>query len=1297
MWSNVCNSARSFFKSSLLAFRRRARPQNLRDRRGLTPRFESLEQRRLLAVNPISFVSSTSTIVITGSPKNDTVLIEVAADGAVHAQLQNPDGTYKTIFPAGTAQAVKFTGGKGDNTFHNFSHLPSQAYGDVGKDEFVGGSSADLFVGGAGNDTLFGGAGDDQLDGGLGDDQLSGWTGNDKLLGLFGKDVLNGGAGDDTLDGGNDADELNGQEGNDHLLGGAGNDVLVGALGNDKLHGGIGNDQLSGEEGDDQLYGEDGLDWLSGWTGNDTLVGGRGKDYLGGGVGDDVLDGGDDIDELYGQDGNDQLLGGLGNDVLAGALGNDKLHGGIGNDQLSGEDGDDELYGDAGDDWLSGFTGNDLLFGGLGNDQLAGGDGVDSLVGEDGNDKLVGNAGSDWHWGGAGNDSIDGEGGNNFLIGGAGNDSLIGSIGHDLLDGGAGRDKLLGSEGDDVLIGGTDQDELNGGVGIDLLLGGRTIYDDKWESYAALLSEWSAPNAYATRTERMESDLFAARLESENTVFDDGVSDALYGGEAQDWFFITGAMPIYRPTFVEPLDHDDDHAHHHHHPPLIVTTLPAREGFGLIDSLDKLIDRHSSEAIHSLLPHVDNIMLQREHLSLFQLVRYNQVTHIAVRSGNWSDATTWANNTIPTIGSRILIPYGVEVTVNQMVSVPIATIRVDGTLAFDPTRNTELRVDTVVVSSQGTFQMGTAAAPIARGVKARLLFTGGTLINRTLDPFGIGRGLISHGKVSIHGAEVSSYAALAGPVTAGMKSLELKSAPVGWQAGDSIVVASTAGGAAQNEVRRILSVQGTMVQLDRSLSFAHAAPAANLEVHVANLTRNAVLESESTYTVRRGHVMFMHSRDVDIAYAGFSKLGRTDKLKVVNDATVGTDWRLKSGTGTNPRGRYAVHFHRNGLTNDGQPSVIKGSAVVDSPGWGFVNHSSYVDMTENVAYNVRGAAFATEVGDEIGGFYRNLAVGSTGSSEESNAREDRQDFGHQGDGFWFQGGGVDVVGNISAGNQGHAFAYYTRGLIENGTRGQFLSANLANPAIANGAPTIPVGLVPVTNFSGNVGYASAVGLLVRYHLEGATHGQPSVFQNSQFWNNPLGVGLDYTQHSVLRNLTILRTPDGKQTFGVRGNLIQSSIGYENLTVTGYHTGIELPRWGQNVVSGGTFNNTAHDILMPTAVWQDRTVLVTGLTGTPKVTLLDDVRPIPDNNTFLYFINDRVVLNFGPLVSKQVYYWRQAADAVPFPTKRPDVPAQYVGLTNQQLWDRFGKALGGEIAPANYYTLPYIAGALIPVN
>jgi hypothetical protein len=355
-------------------------------------------------------------------------------------------------------------------------------------------------------------------------------------------------------------------------------------------------------------------------------------------------------------------------------------------------------------------------------------------------------------------------------------------------------------------------------------------------------------------------------------------------------------------------------------------------------------------------------------------------------------------------------------------------------------------------------------------------------------------------------------------------------------------------------------------------------------------------------------------------------------------------------------------------------------------------------MIENVAYGVRGAAFATEVGDEIGGFYKNMALGTTGSGEADNSRETPfQDFGHQGDGFWFQGAGVSVVGNISAGNHGHAFAYYTRGLIEASGRGRFLSANLDDPSIANGAPTIDVGLVPVTNFRDNIGYSSFVGLLIRYHLQESPHNQRSRFEDSTFWNNRVGVGLHYTQNLILRNLEVMRTPDGLHTYGIESDIQEANVLYDNLTVIGYHTGIEMPRWGQNEVRGGTFNNTDHDILIPTAAWRDRSVLITGLTGTPRVTLLDDVRQIPDNNNFLFFEGDQVILNFGPLQSQRVYYWRQLANIVPFPEARPDIPPQYVGLTNQQLWNQFGKALSGAIAPEPYYTLPYIEGAVIPLN
>jgi hypothetical protein len=377
------------------------------------------------------------------------------------------------------------------------------------------------------------------------------------------------------------------------------------------------------------------------------------------------------------------------------------------------------------------------------------------------------------------------------------------------------------------------------------------------------------------------------------------------------------------------------------------------------------------------------------------------------------------------------------------------------------------------------------------------------------------------------------------------------------------------------------------------------------------------------------------------------------------------------------------------------PSSVLGSVVFESPGWGFVNHSSNVDISDNVAYFVRGAAFATEVGDEIGGFYGNLAIGTTGTTETINAREAINDFGFGGDGYWFQGAGTSVVGNISAGNQGNAFVYYTRGLYEGPLPAQFVSANLPDPSIANGQPTIPVGLVPVRLFSGNVGYASHTGLQVRYHLENATHGARSIFQDSKFWNNSLGVDLPYAQNSSLRNLSILNGLPTKPTVGIRANMVTRNINYENLTITNHNTAIELPYRSQVLVNGGTFVNNNQDIVLFSAAVENRNVLITGLTGQPKIQTVYYTYPIYNNTAEAYFVNDVTILNFGPFVNQRLYGLMQHADAVPFPVPRYDLPSDYVGLTNQELWDQYNVALGGAVAPPVTYTVPYINGLLAP--
>ncbi|MCI0333176.1 MAG: hypothetical protein L0228_08135 [Planctomycetes bacterium] len=1362
-----------------------------RDSRTIALHAELLEDRHLLAANPIYLDSATAQLVIRGTSVDDNTVVSLVSD-TIHVRMESAGTVMEASFLRSAVSSIDYSGSYGNDRFENATDVAARAVGGSGDDTLIGGSGNDWIYGDVGNDVIYGNDGDDQLHGQEESDQIFGGNGNDEITGGLDNDFLYGGFGEDRLTGNEGNDELNGEQDNDQLLGLDGNDLLNGHGGNDSLQGGTGIDRLFGGQGADVLIGHDGNDRLYGQDGNDSLTGNAGDDLLVGGIGDDILTGNEGADDVYGQDGNDRLLGLAGDDYLSGGAGNDYLSGDTENDQLLGGDGVDELYGDEGNDTLQGDADDDVLTGGIGNDFLWGGDGDDVLTGEDGADELNGQAGNDRLVGGTGNDKLEGEGGNDNLVGADGDDRLFGGYGNDELNGQTGKDRMYGQAGNDILYGGADDDVLGGGDGNDqitghegndelygdsgddtltgsegddyfngglgndvltgnvgndmllgregndqlngsdghdllvgdvgddllegdygndvliggggvdqvlgqwgddLLIGGSTAYDLDKAKLNALALAWSSLAPYADRIATIENAAFTAPLISGNTIIDDEIADAVFGGDGQDWFFQTGYMSVFVPADVENPEDPSQPNDGHLHPGLnVIGSLPALEGFELVSATDMFSDRESTEVIRSTLPHADNPLLQREHMSLFEVVRYDQVTHYAIHDGAWSDPTTWHDGVVPGDGARVLIPLDVDVEVDTMLTSRLATIRVDGTLSFATSVNTELRVDTIAVSGTGAFQMGSEVAPIQPNATARLLITDDGPIDRTVDPFGMSRGLLSHGRVSIYGAQVTSYAAIASAAVIGTSTLTLKEIPVGWKVGDTIVVAATTAGTQQNEQRQIAAIVGNLVTLNQPLAYNHIPAWADFEVHVAHVTRNAVIESESAVVDRRGHVMFMHNRNVDIAYAGFYRLGRTNKDVPVNDPVVNADWSLQAGTGTNPRARYPVHYHRTGTVDDGNPMVIRGSAVVDAPGWGYVNHSSYVDMIDNVAFDVNGASFSTEVGDEIGSFRGNLAIGTTGSGESVEARKSIQDFGHSGEGFWFQGVGIKVSDNIAAGNAGTAYLFFVRSLTEGGVKKEFLSANLPDPSIAGGEPTIDIGKMAIFEFQNNVGYASAEGLATWYHMENAAPGQMGLLQNSIFWNNTIGVELGYTQHTVLRNLTVIHAPQAIEPMnGLRMNAVTTDIVYDNLTVSGYRIGIMLPTRGSSVVNGGQFNN-ATDIYIRTS--GGRNALITGFSVAPRISMIVDPS-LTGIDVSRYFGQDIVTLNFGPFANKRLYYTQQAADAVPFPAPISGLLPQYVGLTNQQLWDQYGVALGGAVAPAGSYTVPQIIGLIAP--
>ncbi len=713
------------------------------------------------------------------------------------------------------------------------------------------------------------------------------------------------------------------------------------------------------------------------------------------------------------------------------------------------------------------------------------------------------------------------------------------------------------------------------------------------------------------------------------------------------------------------------------------------------------------------LPHPDDPAKRDEHLALFALVPREAATFVSIASGNWNDTHTWQNGAIPNGGAQVLVAAGTTVTFDAVQTDAMRWVRIDGELDFATSIDTQMLVETVIVDPAGTLHIGTVANPIVSGVAARLVIAdAGHAIDTTWDPDQLSRGLIAHGTVAMQGEEVTPFVSLAVAPVKGNTQLQLDETPVHWRVGDRLVLTGTSTDldSKQDEELKIVAINGNTVTIDsddvtpgaQGLNFNHTPPVGfGLKVYVADMNRNAVVMSQNpAINDRRGHVMFMHSQKVQVHNVGFYGLGRTDKRNPANDPVFGEDGTVLDTTGLNVRGRYAVHFHRTGTDRTKTAAEISGSAIVDSPGWGVVNHQSYVNMINNVAFNVVGASFVTEFGDEIGSMVGNLSIRNVGSGDGLEDRQDIFDFGHGGHGFWLQGPGVEVVDNISAGAADSAFIFFTAS-----SKAEFSAANLDDPSLAAGRTSVPVGTVPLKRVSGNTAFASGAGLETWFHLTHMNDGQ-SFIDDMTTWNTDRGIFTPYTGRTTIRDALVIGRTDGGWLWGtgIDRNNVTNNMTYENVQVVGWEVGISVPVNRSSVIRDGIFRNvrnieieTAHDTL--------RTVDIVGdlefLTLTPRElggrlsfdVYLDGSIDIRNRDIETYFSPDIVRLGTVRFNNHQVYYVKQAANYVPFPagTDMTWLPPEIVGKTNTQLWAQYGIAPGGIIAPADAVAVPRING------
>jgi len=418
--------------------------------------------------------------------------------------------------------------------------------------------------------------------------------------------------------------------------------------------------------------------------------------------------------------------------------------------------------------------------------------------------------------------------------------------------------------------------------------------------------------------------------------------------------------------------------------------------------------------------------------SMGNLVPGDDTTHRAVESGSWGDPSIWSDGEVPVDGARALIDDGVTVTIAQETA-RLDWLRVEGVLAFDPTADSHLKVETVVSLSGSTVRIGTPGSPIQSSVEARMTFLDPGPIDEEEDPERKGRGLLPMGDLTIHGAEKTPWTELATAPQSGDRQIELPETPTNWKPGDRLVVVGMEPNDNQDEERVVDSVDGETIHLDSALDYDHIPPKKEFDAYVLNLSRNVVFESENTNEHHRGHMMVMSAAS-DIRYAEFKELGRTNKNRPITTPPRNED--QVSGVETNPSARYPLHWHHTGIGAD--PHYVEGVSVDGSPGWGLVNHHSHVDVVDSVTYDVLGTGFVAEGGNERGSFDNCIAVRSEGSGDVIDSRSAGahggdppiDDFGHAGHGFWLQSPLVDVTNCVAAGHRHQAFVWWLRPLLE---------------------------------------------------------------------------------------------------------------------------------------------------------------------------------------------------------------------------------------------------------------------------
>lgn len=738
-------------------------------------------------------------------------------------------------------------------------------------------------------------------------------------------------------------------------------------------------------------------------------------------------------------------------------------------------------------------------------------------------------------------------------------------------------------------------------------------------------------------------------------------------------------------------------------------------------------------------------------------------TITSVRSGNWTDSRTWSLGRVPTTNDRVVISANNTIQYSTQSNAHINGIEIDGSLIFSTTSNTRLFVGNLTVMPTGTLQIGTTSNPVSSQVKAELVIANQPL-DLVNDPQQFGTGLIALGTVTIHGANLSqTWVRLNGEPHAGDTSLLVSGSISGWRPGSTLVLPDTRQVASTQDYQfmtgtlppqweqvTIDHIQGNRIYLSAPLQFNHLGAyntSGGLELfpHVALLNRNVVIRSENPQGTR-GHVFITARANVDIEYARFQDLGRTDAFRGLDNTTFDANGNV-THLGTNQDGRFAVQFSnlmgRVNSTNTGYQFQFVGNTVDGALRWAVaLDNASFGLLQSNVVYNAQGAGFVTEEGEEIGNlFSNNLTMRIQGTHEDGKEGMLDDDYARGGTGFWFRRGGNFVNGNVATDSTYAGFVidgYYDWGAV---TLPNFRGADEQQPG-----QTTSTKLSPATTWLSNEAYGmSTYGLWAAYTLgdNGVPNQPTTLFSDLRLWNIwNAAVNAYHTSNLTFDNLLVLgnKAAQDRNDVGTTGVQLQQS--YENLNLVIQNSRIEGVRTGiatalsdastagvarPTIIKNTTLKNYINIYVLPAL--DDRggngnalelrddkfTIIPTLPAGPAKASSIDppaniEMKLWANNGTFLDYTQPSTVkvYNYNQVQGDnfQVFYREQDPNFVMPQTAAGalsgrsawTIGSPEAGLTNAQNWAKYGIATAGAVAPAGASaSRPDINGLVAPLQ